>query len=73
MTLKEQTQFSYVYDKEENQNWVEITADFSSPGKTVMRNCHHRLPEQPIAGCVLEEVDALDGHTVEESPCVESF
>lgn len=32
------TQLSYVCDKGENLNWVEITADFSSPGKTVTEN-----------------------------------
>lgn len=67
-----QTQLSYVY-KGENLNWVEITAVFSSPGKTVTGNCHYRLPEHPVAGCVLEEADAFGGHTVEENPCVDSF
>jgi hypothetical protein len=63
----------YVYDKEETLKWVEITVDYSSPEKTVTRDCHHRLPEQLFVGCVLEEADAFDGHTVEEHPCVESF
>lgn len=71
--MEGRTQLSYVYDKEETLNWVGMTADFSSPGKTVTRDCHHRLPEQPFAECVLEEADAFDGYTVEEHPCVESF
>lgn len=56
------TQLSSVYDKEENL-----------PREDVTRGRHHRLPEQPVAGRVLEEADAFDGHTVEANPCVESF
>lgn len=65
-----QTQLSYVYDKGENLNWVEIMADFSSPRKTVTGNCHLRLP----ACCWVcsRRGDAFDGHTVEENPSVDS-